>query len=104
MIHRPQSRGPARLVAAAALVLAPGCFTMQHTVGNGPTKGTTQEQHQWYALFGLVPIGGPPDGGELIAQGSTGARITTQFTAVDVVITAFTSFLSCYRQTITVEQ
>ena len=104
MRNRPQSGGAPGLVAMVALVLAPGCFTMQHTLGNGPTKGATQEQHQWYALFGLVAIGGPPDGAQMLDEGSSGARITTQFTVLDVVISAFTSFLSFYRQTITVEQ
>lgn len=106
MLNRPKSPRGAACVAALALVLAlaPGCFTMQHTFGDGPTQGTRHEEQQWYALFGLVAIGGEPDSAELMAESSRGARVTTQFTVMDVVLSAFTSFVSFYRQTIVVEQ
>jgi hypothetical protein len=107
MRNRPRGPGStSRWVAATALalVLLPSCFTMQHTFGTGPTKGTTREVQQWYGLFGLVAIGGEPDSAELLDKGSSGARVTTRFTPMDVFLSAFTSFLSFYRQTITVEQ
>ncbi|HVS17950.1 MAG TPA: hypothetical protein VMT18_05060 [Planctomycetota bacterium] len=91
-------------LAAALLALLPACFTMQHTFGEGPTQGQRREVHQWYALYGLIAVGGEADSGHLIGENSTGARITTQFTFLDVIITAFTSFATFYRQTIVVEQ
>ena len=106
MSNRYRSGRAARLLAGAALalVVTPSCFTMQHTFGGGPTQGKRHEVQQWYALFGLVAIGGTPDSAELMDPGSTGARVTNEFTTMDVVLSAFTSFLSFYRQTIVVEQ
>jgi hypothetical protein len=101
-----ERRGAFGRVALATILCAllPACFTFQHTVGRGPMnpKPTLVKETQWYALFGLVPIGRVDSGS--MAGGAKDYRVTTKFTFVDVVITTFTSFVSFYRQTILVEK
>ncbi|MBL8842328.1 MAG: hypothetical protein JNL90_12460 [Planctomycetes bacterium] len=94
-----------RLAAPLALcALLPGCFTFTHTVGRGPQGPTPQvtEETQWFALWGLVPLD-PVDSAALTGP-VRDYRVTTKFTLVDVVITAFSSFVTLYRQTIVVEK
>lgn len=95
----------ARIVTlAAACAALPGCFTFTHTVGRGPQTPTplAVEETQWFALWGLVPLG-PVDSAAL-AGTARDYRVTTKFTVVDVVISAFSSFVTLYRQTIVVEK
>lgn len=100
----PSRRWPARLALAAAVcALLPGCFTFTHTVGRGPNAApVVVEETQWFALWGLAPMS-PVDSAKL-AGPSRDYRVTTKFTVVDVVISAFTSFLTFYRQTVIVEK
>ena len=101
----PSRRWPARLaLAAAACALTPGCFTFTHTVGRGPQTSVpvVAEESQWFALWGLGPMSAV-DSAKL-AGPARDYRVTTKFTVVDVVISAFTSFLTFYRQTVIVEK
>lgn len=93
-----------RLLPLVAILVLPACFSMQHTVGVGPRAPdpVVIEESQWFALYGLIPLGST-DGGRL-ATGAKDYRITTRFTLTDVVLTAFTSFFTFYRQTVIVEQ
>lgn len=91
-------------LAASACVLLGGCFTFQHTVGRGPMtpQPVVATETKWFWLWGLVPIG---DLDSATLAGSTrDYRVTTKFTFPDVVISAFTSFVSFYRQTVIVEK
>jgi hypothetical protein len=94
-----------RMIAAAAvlaILILPGCFSMQHTVGAGPPPGNIpQVAKQWYALYGLVPLG-HVDGGQM-AGGARDFRITTEFTFTDVLLSSITSFFTFYRQSVIVE-
>ena len=89
-------------VAAAALALfaVTGCYTMQHTVGTGPTTGETSHERVWYALWGLIPLH-EVDGGKL-AHGAGNYSIETSFTPLDIVIGIFTGLVSIQPQTVTV--
>jgi len=102
---RFHDRGPWRTVTLSGLVLVllalPGCMTFTHKVGGGADGGQVQTQAQWYAIYGLVPIGKVDSAA--LAAGDTSYTVTTKFTFVDVVITAFTSFLTFYKQTVIVE-
>ncbi len=80
-----------------------GCFTMRHTVGSGPASGETASEKRWYALYGLVPLSDGEDSASL-AGDARNYRVTTEFTPVDVVVTALTSFGTIYCQTVTVER
>jgi len=94
-----------RLTAALALLLVPGCFTFTHTVGNGPVNAkapVVTEETRWFALFGVVPFDDVDS--KSLAGGARDYRVTTKFTVLDCVITAFTSFVTLYRQTIIVEK
>jgi len=86
----------------AVLLALPGCFTLTHTVGAGPVGGHTEYGRQWYALWGIAPLG-ETDSSDL-ARGAIDYQVTTKFTVADVVISAFTSFVGFYRQTIIVEK
>ena len=91
-------------LAACACVLLQGCFTFQHTVGRGPmsTPPVVAAERQWFWLWGLMPIGDHDSA--TLAGSAHDYRVTTEFTFSDVVISALTSFVSFYRQTIIVEK
>lgn len=104
---RPSRRAPRlrRLLPALALLLLPGCFTFTHTVGNGPAnpKAPQVAEHtRWFALYGIVPFDHTDS--KSLAGNARDYRVTTQFTFLDCVISTFTSFVTIYRQTITVEK
>ncbi len=92
-------------LAACASAFLAGCFTMRHTVGRGPqnTPHLIKNETQWFALWGVVPVGENVDSAEL-AGNTHDYRVTTKFTVIDVILSAFTSFVSFYRQTIIVEK
>ncbi len=79
-----------------------GCFRHVHTMGSGPHSNQTEEHHQWYALWGLVPLADEKDGGSL--AGTTNCRITTEFKPLDCLINFFTGAVSIHRTTITIEK
>lgn len=106
----PRRGSPRRLSrrfapALVAALLLPGCFTFHHTVGKGPANPSAPvvvEQTRWFALYGIVPFS-ELDSSKL-AGTSKDYRVTTKFTFVDCVITAFTSLVTLYRQTVIVEK
>ena len=103
--RRSRTLRAARLFAATGvLALLPGCFTFTHTVGRGPLTPTpvVAKETRWFALWGVAPMDGL-DSADLAGQAHD-YRVTTKFTFVDVVISAFTSFASFYRQTVIVEK
>ena len=96
-------RGVVSLAACACLLLT-GCFTFQHTVGRGvmsPTPEVTEET-RWFALFGLAPLSDLDS--QTLAGPARDYVVTTKFTVMDVVISAFTSFATFYRQTVIIEK
>jgi hypothetical protein len=91
-------------LAAAALSPLPACFTFTHTVGRGPQNVTpvVATETEWFALWGLVPL--DPVDSATLAGPTRDYRVTTKFTVVDVLISAFSSFVTLYRQTVVVEK
>ena len=92
----------------AATLLLPSCFSLQHTVGRGPqTKALRQpsivQDTRWFGLFGLWPLS-DEDCSRLVGPDVKDYRVTTTFTAEDVLVSAFTSFATFYRQTVIVEK
>lgn len=76
------------LVGAFALC---GCFSHQHTIGSGFHQSSEEMvYHQWYLFWGLWKLGDGKDGGAL-ADTNNNYRITTQFSAVDSLITIFSA-------------
>ncbi|NND73361.1 MAG: hypothetical protein HKN43_17430 [Rhodothermales bacterium] len=78
-----------------------GCYSIDHVVGKGgATTGEIDEVRQWYVLFGLVPIN-EVDTADM-ADGADDYTITTEFTALDVIIGIFTGIVSVYPRTVRV--
>jgi len=94
----------ARVAALFAALLPMSCFTMHHTVGQGPQHVPVDAAYQkrWFALYGLWPMDDLDS--KAISSGAHDYRITTEFTIDDMIISAFTSFATFYRQTVLVEQ
>jgi hypothetical protein len=92
------------LLAACACVLLPGCFTFVHTVGRGPMnpQPVQSSDTKWFALWGIAEMNQVDS--QQLAGNAKDYRVTTKFTVLDVVISAFTSFVSFYRQTVIVEK
>ncbi|MDZ4722470.1 MAG: hypothetical protein SGI97_00945 [candidate division Zixibacteria bacterium] len=83
-----------------ALSILGGCFTMNHTVGTGGVGGEVAgKKRQWYFLWGLVPLGGPVDGGQM-AGGAANFTVKSQQTPVDVLLNLVTGFVTIYSRTI----
>ena len=91
-------------LALGASLLLPGCFSMQTTVGRGPQHVPVGvvTRTRWFALFGLVPM--DDFDSHALSGGVPDYRVTTEFTFSDVVMSALTSFVTFYRQTVTVEK
>ena len=89
------------MVAASLLF---GCFSMTTTVGAGPMSVPPKEAytHRWFALYGLYPMDDLDS--KSLSGGAKDYRVTTEFTFEDVVMSAFTSFATFYRQTVIVEK
>jgi hypothetical protein len=100
----PLRRRFALALAASALLLLPSCFSIDHTVGRGPQHSPPVEAYRvrWFALFGLWPM--DDFDSNSLANGSRDYRVTTKFTFVDVLYSAFTSFATFYRQTVWIEK
>lgn len=113
-----------KLVAVLLLVGitlgATGCYTLNYSnsASNKPISFTGEvkgqrthfvdERNQWYAFWGLLPIGNNDVAKVLIEPRVAGGAvqnlsIRSGFTPMDVLISFFTSFATFYRTTVTVE-
>ncbi len=92
----------AMILALGLLISTTSCSTFQHKVGMGATTGQKVEEGAWFALWGLVKITKPDS--KKMAGGSVSYDVTTQFSFVDVIISAFTGWVTIYKQTVTVEK
>jgi hypothetical protein len=88
------------VLALSLLVAVSGCYSLRHTVGNGPQSGVETSDSAWYALFGLIPIS-DADGGKM-AEGAADYEIHSRHTFLDYVISFFTSIVTITKQTVTV--
>ncbi len=77
-----------------------GCFTLRHQVGSGPAGNTQVAETQWYALWGLIPLGKVDS--KALAGDATNYSIVSEVTPLDWIINVFTSYVTIYRQTVTV--
>jgi hypothetical protein len=80
--------------------LSTGCMAHTHVVGTGAQTGMTEEERQWYILWGLVPIN-DVDSSDM-ATGAQNYTVETEITPLDFVINIFTSFITVYSRTVTV--
>ena len=98
-----------RKFSAAVLILGLlfviGCSTHVHKVGNGAQgndRNDMIEARQWYVLFGLVPISEVDT--NAMAGEATDYEITTELTAIDIIIGLFTGVVSVSSRTVTVQK
>jgi len=78
------------------------CFTHTHVVGDGAQSGVKVSKKQWYAVWGLVPIGEEVDTKAM--AGTDDYTITTQHSFIDMVISAFTGIVTIQVKTVEVEK
>ena len=86
----------------AAMLFVIGCAAHTHKVGNGAQGTDVIEARQWYILWGLVPINDVDT--NAMAGEATDYEITTQATALDVIISAVLSEISINCRTVTVQK
>ena len=89
------------LIGAFVLIIA-GCSAHIHQVGKGAQGNQYIEQRQWYILFGLIPLN-EVDTGDM-AGGTVDYTITTQTSALDVIMNIFTGYVTVSSRTVTVEK
>ncbi len=89
-------------VVMLVLISLMGCQAHIHQVGNGAQTGMMEQQRQWYVLFGLVPINNVDT--NIMAADAQDYTIKTEQTFLDVVINIFTSMVTVYSRTVTVEK
>ncbi|MBN1500922.1 MAG: hypothetical protein JW982_12240 [Spirochaetes bacterium] len=83
------------------LLVVTACTTHTHVVGKGAQGTEAVEATQWYAVWGLIPIGTSPDTNAM-AGGAANYTIQTQSTVKDIIITMFTQYVTITRRTVTV--
>lgn len=76
------------------------CYTIEHTVGQGPQAFNVETQRQWFILWGLVPLNEVDT--KLMAQGKSDYAIKTEWTPVDVIIGLFTGIVTIRPRTVEV--
>ena len=90
-----------KIVAIVLLLLVfIGCTTHIHKVGNGPQTYNSQEERQWYILWGLVPLN-EVDTNDM-AGGAKDYEITTEVDGIDILIGIVASAVSVSSRTVTV--
>lgn len=91
-------------VSSVALILAllfvVGCSSHIHTIGDGPKSGDMIEARQWYVLWGFVPLNNVDT--NVMAAGADDYEIVTELSALDIIISIFTSAVTVYSRTVTV--
>ncbi len=82
------------------LLFVVGCTTHIHKVGNGPQTYNSQEERQWYVLWGLVPLN-DIDTNDM-AGDAANYEIKTEVTPLDILISIPASWVSVSSRTVTV--
>lgn len=90
------------LVVLAVLLLASGCFTTTHTIGDGPRGGEVRVHHSWYAAWGFIPLN-RLDSKEVVGAADN-YRVSTGIGGFDVAMNIFTGPIGFFRFTTVVEK
>ena len=90
------------LLTVILLVVSTACTRHLHEVGNGAHGGAVVEQRQWYILFGLVPLNHVDS--KQMAAGATDYSVRTEASALDVIMTIFTAWVTVNSRTVTVSK
>lgn len=82
-------------------LFATSCISQhRHIVGNGPQTGVKVERKQWYALWGLVPVGSVNT--KELAGGAENYEIYTRCNAADFFLNLLTGIVTFQSRTVTV--
>ncbi len=87
-------------VVIVLLLVAVGCTTHVHNVGNGPQTHQVSEARQWYILWGLVPINDVNT--STMAGDATDYEIMTEVTPIDILIGIPAGWVTVTSRTVTV--
>ena len=90
------------VVVLVLLVPMTSCFTMKHRVGTGAAGSQEVQNRQWFALWGLIPLGSVDS--QAMAGGAANYDVQTQWSPLDVIMNIFTGYVSFYSRTITVKK
>ncbi len=88
------------LLALVLAISSTACYTLNHTVGDGAQGTTEVSKRQWWAVWGLVPIG-EVDSYDL-AKGAKDYSVETQWTIIDILLNLITGWVTIFSQTVTV--
>jgi hypothetical protein len=89
------------LVGALTLPMT-SCFTMTHKVGDGGAGQSEVAERQWYILFGLVELNHVRS--KELAGDAASYTVTTEWTALDVIINLFTGFVTITSREVSVSK
>ncbi len=87
------------LVCLFSLFLT-GCATHRHIVGDGSQTGVTKSERQWYALYGLVPLGEVDT--KDMSGGAEDYEIKTEESVEDFLLNLVTGMMTIVSRTVTV--
>ena len=89
------------MLVAVLLVGSVGCLAHVHTVGTGQQGAAPPiRARQWYALWGLIPIG--QIDAKTLAGTATDYTIRTWVSPLDFIINIFTSYVTIYSRSVEV--
>jgi hypothetical protein len=86
-------------ITVLALAIS-GCFTLTHEVGRGAQGGSETSKRQWYALWGLVPLGETDS--QDMANGATDYTVKSEQNITDIILNIFTGIVTINSMTVTV--
>ena len=82
-------------------LFATSCISQhRHVVGNGPQTGVKVERKQWYALWGLIPVGSVNT--KELAGDAKDYEIYTRQNAGDFFLNLLTGIVTFQSRTVTV--
>ena len=96
-----------RLMLCLSFLAMPlsGCFTLNHTVGNGGQGTEVASNRQWYILWGLIPLNNV-DGEKMALEKNLTNNYTvkSQMSFVDCLLNIITGIVTVYGQTVSVSK
>jgi|SRR5579859_1911812 len=96
-----------RLLLCIGVLSVPlsGCYTLQHTVGNGGSGQEVASNREWYILWGLIPLN-KVDGEKMAVENNltNNYTIKSQMSFIDVLLNIVTGIVTVYGQTVSVSK
>ena len=90
------------LILVATTFIFTSCQTHKFTIGEGSQTGETKSALQFYAFFGLMPLGKVDT--KKMAGGATDYEITTEVGALSYIINLFGSYVTILARDVRVKK